>query len=83
MSYKDTKVYENENETVSNTIAAGKRDQVGIYPMSGGSHTSQRIPQVLITGVGKKNKIRDYTNTLIANYPKIGKFERTYVIEDD
>lgn len=36
MSYKDTKVYEDENDAESNTLTAKRRDQCGIYPMSGG-----------------------------------------------
>lgn len=84
LSYKDTRIHANQDDVVSNAITAGKRDQVGIYPIGGGGYReSERIPQVLITGIGKPNKVRGCANTLIANYPKIGKFERTYVIEDD
>lgn len=59
-----------------------------IFPIAADDTTTDKQrnigpSKILFTGVGKPNKIRNVTGTIVSNYNTIGKFERPYVIDEN
>ena len=71
---------------VSNTLMTRTGHAVGTYPISGGGLSqSERLPQVLISGLMdyKKPRLSDCTMTLDTKTGSLPGFAATYVIEND
>lgn len=67
---------------ISNTIASGKRDSVGCYPMSNGGGTeSERLPQGIVLKKGAKPKIVDISATIDTRIGALPNFAETYIQE--
>lgn len=75
-----------QRSVISNTIAGGKRDSIGIYPIISGGYCaegtkSQRLSQGLILHHGHKPRITDKAKTLDTRIGALPNFSETYVIE--